>query len=225
MSEAGGNPHPSEDLAAYALGALEPGEAASVREHLAGCERCRTELEWLQPAVDALPATVEQVEPPPGLKRDLMKTVRADVRAERGGWWSRRAGWVSMRARPALAIGAVALLGAGIAGYAVNEANRASDETFTLAGKASAVLERDGDDASLTVSGMDPLAGGDVYQVWYGEDGGVVPGEAFTVDPGGAAETDLGEIPAGTEEVMVTAEAEPGLPAPEGEILLSASLT
>jgi anti-sigma factor RsiW len=216
--------HPGDDLAAFALGALDPEEEASVREHLEGCERCRAEVRWLQPAVDVLPASVPQVEPPRKLKRELMKAVREDARAERGGWWSRRAGWISMRARPALAVGAMALLGAGIAGYAVNEANQGED-AVTLAGKASAVLERDGDEATLRVSGMDQLAGGDVYQVWYGEAGGVEPGEAFTVDADGAAEADLGEIPGGTEEVMVTRESEPGLPAPEGDVLLRAPLS
>jgi anti-sigma-K factor RskA len=227
MSEhEGRQDHPYDDLAAYALGALEPGEEAMVREHLADCERCRSELRWLQPAIDVLPASVPQVEPPPRLKRELMKTARAEARAERGGWWSRRAGWVSMRARPALAVGAVALLGAGIAGYAVNEANEAAPaDTVTFTGADSAVLERDGGEATLRVAGMSPLDEGEVYQLWYGDGRGVEPAEAFTVSPDGAAETDLGEIPAGTEELMVTKESEPGLPMPKGEVLLSATLS
>jgi len=218
--------HPSEDLAAFALGALEPGEEAVVREHLDGCERCRSELRWLQPAVDVLPASVPQLEPPKRLKRALMRTVRADARAGRGGWWSRRAGWISMRARPALAVGAVALLGAGIAGYAVNEANRAApQDAVTFTGADSAVLERDGDEASLRVAGMAPLQEGEVYQLWYGDSGGVEPAKAFTVGEDGSAETVLGEIPPGTEELMVTRESEPALPMPEGEVLLSATLS
>jgi anti-sigma factor RsiW len=218
-------PHPADDLAAYALGALEPEEEARVREHLQVCERCRSELQWLRPAVDVLPASVPQVEPPRRLKRELMRTVRADAREERGGWWSRRAGWISMRARPAVAVGAVALLGAGIAGYAVNEANEASDEMVTFQGADSAVLERDGDEATLRVAGMAPLAAGEVYQLWYGDSAGVEPAKAFTVGEDGAAEADLGEIPAGTEELLVTKEDEPGLPMPEGEVLLSATLS
>ena len=34
-----------DELAAYLLGALEPGEAAELERHLAGCEECRSELE------------------------------------------------------------------------------------------------------------------------------------------------------------------------------------
>ena len=50
----------SDDVAAYLLGALEPGEAAELERHLAGCERCRAELRWLRPAVELLPETVER---------------------------------------------------------------------------------------------------------------------------------------------------------------------
>ncbi len=225
--------HPSDDLAALALGALDPAEEVSVREHLEGCERCRAELLWLQPAIDVLPASVPQVEPPRKLKRELMKTVREDARTERGGWWSRRAGWISMRARPALAVGAVALLGAGIAGYAVNEANRSDQPPVTVAKAvpspgaeaASGTLERSGSTGTLTVAGMPPLERGEVYQLWYGENGEVAPAEAFTVDEGGGAEAALGDIPDGTEEILLTRESEPGLPAPEGDVLLTASLS
>lgn len=231
MTDAG-QAHPSDDLAAFALGALEPAEEASVRDHLATCERCRSELDWLRPAVDALPASVPQLDPPAGMRRELMKEVRADARAERGGWWSRRAGWVSMRARPALALGVVALLGAGIAGYVVSEVNRTSDPAITqvaveptpLAGHASGVLERTGSEATLAVAGMEPLEGGRVYQLWYSDDGDVEPGASFTPDASGEGQAELAEIPPEADEVLVTEESEPGLPAPEGDVLLTAPL-
>ena len=224
MTESG-DIHPSDDLAAYALGALEPAEEESVRDHLEDCERCRAELRWLEPAVDVLPASVPQVEPPRRLKRELMKTVRADARSERGAWWTRRPGWITIRARPAVAIGVIALLVAGVAGFLVSEGNRATDDEVTLAGDASGVLERDGDEATLRVDGMASLKGEDVYQLWFSDGSDVEPATAFTVDENGEAEAELGEIPSGTEEVLVTEEAEPGLPMPEGEVLLSAPLS
>lgn len=225
-------PHPSEDLAAFALGALEPPEEASVRDHVATCERCRSELEWLRPAVDALPASVPQLDPPPAMRRALMKEVRADARAERGGWWSRRAGWISMRARPALALAAVALLGAGVTGYVVSEVNRSEGPAVTqvaakatpLAEDASGVLERTGSEATLAVAGMEPLEGGRVYQLWYSDNGDVEPGASFTPDATGEGQAELAEIPPEADEVLVTEEREPGLPAPEGDVLLTAPL-
>src|SRR5215469_12017247 len=68
-----------DELAAYLLGALEPGEAAALERHLAGCEECRTELEWLRPAVQLLPESVERVEPAPRLRANLMEQVRSEA--------------------------------------------------------------------------------------------------------------------------------------------------
>ncbi|HET9676638.1 MAG TPA: zf-HC2 domain-containing protein, partial [Solirubrobacterales bacterium] len=70
----------SEDLAAYMLGALEPGEAAGFERHLAGCERCREEMRWFEPALQTLPESVARQEPPPRLRESLMAEVRGDVR-------------------------------------------------------------------------------------------------------------------------------------------------
>ena len=61
-----------EDVAAYALGALEPDEAAELERHLAGCERCRRDLRWLAPAVSTLGESVERLEPPASLRSELM---------------------------------------------------------------------------------------------------------------------------------------------------------
>jgi anti-sigma factor RsiW len=70
----------SEDLAAYMLGALEPGETAGFERHLEGCERCQAELRWFEPAVQTLPESIERQEPPRSLRENLMAEVRADVR-------------------------------------------------------------------------------------------------------------------------------------------------
>lgn len=69
----------SESLAAYALGGLGEEESARIREHLADCRECRAELEWLRAAVDTLPGSVPQVEPPPELKSRVMQTVESEA--------------------------------------------------------------------------------------------------------------------------------------------------
>ncbi|MGH9209538.1 MAG: anti-sigma factor domain-containing protein [Acidimicrobiales bacterium] len=51
------NTHPLDDLAVYALDALEPGERAAVDAHLAGCVACRVEL-------DRHLATLSRMTPP-----------------------------------------------------------------------------------------------------------------------------------------------------------------
>ncbi|MGH2589618.1 MAG: zf-HC2 domain-containing protein, partial [Actinomycetota bacterium] len=69
-----------DELAAWMLGALEESEAEEFERHLAQCERCRSDLEWLRPAVDAIPASVTQVAAPPRLRGELLGTVRAEAR-------------------------------------------------------------------------------------------------------------------------------------------------
>ena len=59
----------SEDLATYMLGALSAREAAELERHLEGCERCREEMRWLEPALHALPESVERQEPPKRLRQ------------------------------------------------------------------------------------------------------------------------------------------------------------
>jgi hypothetical protein len=138
-----------------------------------------------------------------------------------------------MRARPAVALALVALLGAGVAGYVASEVNRSTEPAVTqvsaeptpLAADASGTLRRSGAEGTLTVSGMEPLEGGRVYQLWYSDDGEVVAGASFTPDEAGRGEAPLEAIPAGANEVLVTEEREPGLPAPEGDVLLTAPLT
>ncbi len=46
----------------------------------AQCDACRIELRWLEPAVDLLPRSIEQLEPPDALRGRLMATVRAEAR-------------------------------------------------------------------------------------------------------------------------------------------------
>jgi hypothetical protein len=118
-------------------------------------------------------------------------------------------------------LGIVALLVAGVAGFLASEANDGGEEV-TLAGDASGVVERDGGEATLRVTGMEPLSGGDVYQLWFRDGEGVAPSVSFTVAEDGEGEAEIGEIPEGTDELLVTPESEPGLAAPKGEVVLSA---
>ena len=48
-----------DDVAVYALGAMAPGDAKRVRDHIATCEACRTEYEALRPAAGALAYSAE----------------------------------------------------------------------------------------------------------------------------------------------------------------------
>ena len=67
-----------DDVGAYLLGALNDLERHAFERHLSGCSECQEELERLRPAAEALPGSVVQLDPPPGLKQRLMAEVEGD---------------------------------------------------------------------------------------------------------------------------------------------------
>ena len=78
------NPHDPDELSAYALGALEAGDAARVESHLTGCADCRTELDELRKAADVLDQLPIEtfVHGPPDGDLALRRALRR-IRAER----------------------------------------------------------------------------------------------------------------------------------------------
>jgi hypothetical protein len=68
--------HPN--LAAFALGGLEPEEAAEVRHHLDSCPVCQSELEELLMVNRALEAAPPLAVPPAYLKGEILSRVRAE---------------------------------------------------------------------------------------------------------------------------------------------------
>jgi anti-sigma factor RsiW len=66
-------------LGAFALGAVDPEEAASVRAHLATCAECQAEMAELWVAVDSLPVMIEPMEPPPALRDRIAAAVMAEA--------------------------------------------------------------------------------------------------------------------------------------------------
>jgi anti-sigma-K factor RskA len=216
-----------EDLAAYALGALDDDEVSEVETHLDECERCRADLRWLRPAVGLLPESVVQVDPPPSLHRRLMGIVRKEARREarRAARVERRPGWRGWALRPATALAATAIVVAGIAGYALRGGDGESEDTVRVEARgAVAVLERDGDSGTLRVSDMPALEGEDVYQVWIRRGADVQPSSAFRPDRRGAATTTIPAGLDGADTVMVTREPRAGREAPSSAPIFRASL-
>src|SRR5262249_54965573 len=116
-----------DDLVAYALGALDPDEERAVEAHAPGCDRCARELEALAPAVAVLGESVEQLEAPPELRERVMATVHTEAQAPRGAQPAPatpgRRGVRSFALRPAVGLAALAVAGAGVAGYLVHDEN------------------------------------------------------------------------------------------------------
>jgi anti-sigma-K factor RskA len=225
-----------DELAAYALGALEPAEVAELERHVADCPECREYLFWLDPAVGLLPASVEQRQPPKRLKRALMAEVNADIkaakRAERQRDRTSRGLWGSLW-RPATAVAAAAVLVAGvIGGYALRgdeEPERTLIEATPVDGGVGArmvvTLEREGDRGILHVDELPALRMDDVYQAWIQRDGVMEPSTTFVLDRDGGTEVAVEGDLDGASGVYITREPEGGSEEPTPPVLMEALLT
>jgi Anti-sigma-K factor rskA/Putative zinc-finger len=224
-----------DDLAAYALGALEELEAAELRRHLADCEACRLELRSLQSAVDLLPGSVTQLGPPEALGKRLMATVRAEARdasrarIETAG--SRRwSDWGALLWRPATALAASALLIVGAAGgYLLRQPGDSSSVVAARPLSAApqnlaGTLEQEGESAILAVSRLPALPRGNVYEVWVERDGALEPSSLFVPRRDGTAEAAVPGSLDDADAVLVTREPRGGSQHPTSPPLLRADL-
>ncbi len=225
--------HPDrDDLVAFALGGLEPGEEQAIAAHAPGCARCTRELEALVPAVAVLGESVEQLEPPPELRERVLAEVRADAaRAGADGVALRHAprrGWRGLFARPAIAVG-LAIVVAAVGGYLIaGNGDGGGPEQTTVPvvaqvgiGGTLAVGENT---SMLDLHGLARLEGREVYQVWVANGRSVRPSSSFVPDANGRAMTAVdGHLASGTR-VMVTREPYAGRKTPTPPTLLSATV-
>ncbi|MDX6663729.1 MAG: hypothetical protein QOG09_1831 [Solirubrobacterales bacterium] len=219
----------SEQIAGYALGALEADQAQAVERHLAECERCERDLRWLQPAVDLIPASVDQQKAPKRVRGRVMSEVRAEARRERG---PSRWAWLSVRPSAALA-GALAgmLLAAVVAGYLVR--GPGGQRASTVAVRAvpgelhgtQVSLVRRGDSAVLVARGLPARPGGQVYEAWLRRGSAIEPSSVFVPDRNGVATVAISGHVRGADELMVTREPRGGSAAPGSAPILRAPLS
>jgi anti-sigma factor RsiW len=232
-----------DEIGAYMLGALSDLERQAFERHMAGCAECRDEIEQLRPAADALPRSVEQIEPPPALKAALMEVVEseagersdapvpASARAPRPSLGERlRRSLFPMR--PVLVAGALALgvvAGFGVAQLGGTEDSRtvtaAVDQARVPSASARLQIQGDGEDgAILRVQGMPALETDQVYQAWVQRDGTIVPQPTFEVGADGGGAVAIPDDVSGAKAVMVTREPRGGSRAPGEEPILVVSL-
>ena len=225
-----------DDVAAYALGALDDAEARLLEQHLETCASCREYLGWLDPAVELLPESVPPSEPPRRLKRDLMSAVRADVRAAERAERRAAQGWrglVGQAWRPVTALAVCLLLVAGlVTGYALR-GDDAPDSVLVEARPASpgaenalaATLEVEGETGILHVEKLPPLPGDRVYQAWIGQGGRMLPSTTFVVRRDGTNEVAIDGSLAGADGVFITREPAGGSARPTLPVLMAAPLS
>jgi anti-sigma-K factor RskA len=227
-----------EEVAAYAIGALDPDRVGELEGHLAGCKRCQEELHWLSPAVQALPEAVERQAPPPELKVRLMAEVRADAAAEGRrtrdeerrqraesrpgiGEWLRGLNVGGLTWKPLAGLAVAILVIAGGIGYAVGT-NGGSGGAHTTeiepgANGIAAKVVTEGDRGEVHLANVKPLPKGRVLEAWVERDGTVEAVPAlFAPDQAGQASTTIENMNDVTT-VMVTREPQGGSKKPTTE--------
>ena len=215
-----------DDIAAYLLGALEPGEAAAVEQHLAACEECRSELKWLRPAARMLPESVERVEPPAQLRSRIMGEVEADAARKRSG--IRLGGRMrALSLRPAVGVAVLALLVAGVAGYGIRDSGSGSSTTTVAAGHAPGVtakMVRDGDSGTLRLANVHQLPSSEVLQAWVQRGKRIESAKTLFVPNRDGTATAVIDDMQGVNTVMVTAEPRGGSSYPTSEPIVSVAI-
>jgi anti-sigma-K factor RskA len=234
--------HWQEDVAAYMLGALEPERTAELERHLESCERCRAEVRWLMPALNALPQSVERHEPAPALRTRLLAEVRADAGGapepaaggllHRLGAWLRGLGSGPMGLRPVVGIAAALLVVVAVAGYAIGGGIGGGDDGSNVTGTvvagkppgvtAKVVMKEEG--GTLHLANVEQLHEERVLEAWVQRDGEVEAVPAlFVPDSEGNASTQIEDMD-GVEVVMVTSEPRGGSEAPTGSPMVTVSI-
>lgn len=243
-----------ESIPAYALGALDPEEAAAVEEHLRGCEACRRELASYEPLRGDLGLAVPEVPLSEGAKERLLertgavRTLQSARRPHRGG-----SHWGSSRRLPRMLAAASLLLVLLLAGslWQVNQLSSEVAEQEETIDNVEDLMERadvqvsdvmvsesdartrvyeasEGDVGMFVFDNLPPLEEDQVYQLWTDSGDGLQSEGTFlpTFEDRGSYH-ELLEPPEGFaayETVGVSYAPEGGLQEPPPDMLLLESL-
>ncbi|MBV9816983.1 MAG: anti-sigma factor [Solirubrobacterales bacterium] len=223
------------NVAAYALGALDPGEVDGFRRHLADCAVCRDELASFEQIVNVLPMSAPQYRAPESLRRRVVHTVAAESRMTpevRFAPASRSRLRALRLPRPALSFGAAALalaIAAVVVVLAVGGGSSPSTRVIDakVTGQGTASLRLYGGHAELVVNRFAAPPAGQIYEVWLQRSTGVpAPTTAlFGVTGSGQASVDVPGDLHGVTHVLVTREPAGGTSAPTHAPVIVAPLS
>jgi anti-sigma-K factor RskA len=216
-----------DDVAAYALGALDPAEAEEFRAHLKTCAACREDLAAFNQAVDVLPIGVPQHRAPRRLRRRVLTAVQEDARSRRAAPHRRR--WSISRPAMAIsafaavvviAVGAIAITNSGSGGSTRVFAAQVTGE------RGSAKVAVTNGRAQLIVHNFSPPPAGKIYEVWLSRSGQkpTPTGVLFSVSSSGDSNVNVGDVH-GADAVLVTPEPAGGSSAPTHTPVISAKLS
>jgi anti-sigma-K factor RskA len=213
-----------ENAAAYVLGALEPTEAEAFRAHIEECAACRDEVAAYEGVTSALPTAGGPYQVPRGLRRRVMREVRATPKAAP----SRGTAAVRVPTRFPLAWAGGLAAAAAAAIVAVVLASSGSSGTRVIqASVGSAQLRVAGGRGDLVVHHLAPLPAGRIYEMWV-QRGNAAPtptGTLFSTRANGTANVGVPGSLHGISAVMVTQERAGGSPVPTSAPVIVARVT
>ena len=224
------NGHPLDDLAAFSIGALDAGEARTVRAHLDRCESCRSEVSSFAEVSWGIAELATAVPKADLRERVVARAVRAPARGDPLGFL-RRALAVRVPATVPLALALVlALAVAGLesarseaAGYARAVAGVVDAKIVALAPAAAGgprgtlVVPRSGD-PYLILQLPDPPAG-KTWAAWVVRDGQALAA-GLTGGRSGVVTLALTRPVQTGDELALTLEDAGGVPVPRGAMVL-----
>jgi anti-sigma-K factor RskA len=217
------------DAAAYALGALEPAEVEEFRAHMDTCAACREDVAAFQEVTRGLPSASAQHAVPKGLRKRVLKDVRATpqdgsaARVRRPVLLPRRA-FAGLGAAVAVAVAVIVGL---VIGASSGSAGTRVIQAQVLGTPGSAQLRISGGHGELIVRRLPEPAPGRIYQVWF-ERGQARPSPTntlFSVSTAGAGDVGLAGSMNGISEVLVTEEPAGGTLVPTTPALIVARLS
>ncbi len=217
----------ADNVAAYLLGALNELERQAFERHLAHCTECRSEIEELRPALEALPRSVPPVAPPPSLKASLMETVEREAREQAAPAPARIAGACPSRAcappwRGPAPPPCSPSAWPPASGSPRSTTTRGVPHTVAASvdaarlpdARADLAIAPDRSSAILRVRGMPRLPDDRVYQVWIKRGQTIEPDALFRVDRSGRGSAAVDRSLDDADAVMVTREPAAGSATP-----------
>ena len=210
-------------VASVAIGAATPDESVAVERHAATCPVCSEELDSLRVTAGMVALGAPQIAPPPGLKREILASVRAERDATRApSQPSRR---FSLRLWPSLA-GALAAAVLGLGAWNINlrtssngnDAQLASVQfASSVSGDARVTNTAGRRVAVMRLSGLKERRAGSGYEVWVIPTSGAAPvSRGFMERQPDGSHVAVVDISA-SDAVAVTPELRTNTAAPTGE--------
>ena len=221
-----------DDVAAYALRALDAVEAERFQVHLEACAVCRDELAAFKYALDGLPLSVAHHAAPGPLRRRVLDAVEREATSaphRRRRRLRLPFGANRWSPRTALALGAVCIAAAAIVGLQLGSSSPLETHVYAaqVTGLGTAEVKVTGRRGELIVHRFSPPPAGEIYQIWLGRPGHApIPTSAlFSVTASGDGDV---EVPGDLHRItslMVTPEPAGGTRTPTHPAVIRAQLT